>query len=116
MADLASKHCVACKGGTLPLKGDQLIELLKQLGEGWFLEGEQRLEKGFKFKDFKEALDFTNQIGKIAEQEGHHPDIYLSWGKVKVTLYTHKIEGLSESDFIMAAKCDDAFVTKYSKQ
>ncbi len=103
--DLSKKKCIPCSKTTPPLKGEQLKALLKQL-DGWKIIDEHRLEKEYPFKDFKQALAFTNKIGSIAEQEGHHPDIYLSWGLVKILLWTHKINGLSENDFIMAAKCD----------
>ena len=102
--DLAQKHCIACKEGTPSLKGKELQTLSAQLKEGWKIIDEHHLEKEFHFKNFREALDFTNRIGAIAEKEGHHPDLFLAWGKVKVTLWTHKINGLSESDFILAAK------------
>jgi 4a-hydroxytetrahydrobiopterin dehydratase len=103
---LAQKECVACKGGVLPLKGQQLSRLADQLGNGWKLSNEHHLEKEYKFKDFRQALAFTNQVGQLAEQQNHHPDIYLAWGKVKLALWTHKIDGLTESDFVFAAKCD----------
>ena len=106
--NLAEKKCVPCKGGTPPLKGKPLEELANQLSGNWNIVNEHHLEKEFPFKNFKEALAFTNKIGAIAEEEGHHPDIYLSYGKVKIQLWTHKIDGLSESDFILAAKCDAA--------
>lgn len=109
MGELAKKKCVACSSGTTPLKGDALKNYASQLKEGWKLVGEIQLEKSYTFKNFREALNFTNQIGEIAEEQGHHPDIFLAWGKVKVTLWTHKIKGLSENDFIMADKCDLCF-------
>src|SRR5579885_2595054 len=109
MEDLSRKKCVPCSLGTTPLKGSALNALFSQLKEGWKLIEDHQIEKEYKFKNFKEALDFTNKIGQIAELEGHHPDILLSWGKVKIILWTHKINGLSESDFIMAAKCDACF-------
>jgi 4a-hydroxytetrahydrobiopterin dehydratase len=104
MADLALKECVPCKGGVPPLKGDELNKLAQQLGEGWRVIGGHHLEREFKFQDFRAALDFTNRVGELAEQQNHHPDIYLAWGKVKLTLWTHKIDGLTESDFVFAAK------------
>ena len=104
--DLAGQACVSCKGGVPPLKGDALKKLADQLGNGWQVIQEHHLEKEFKFKNFREALDFTNRVGELAEQENHHPDIYLAWGKVKTTLWTHKIDGLTESDFVMAAKIE----------
>lgn len=103
---LAKKHCVPCQGGVPPLKGDQLKEYAKYLGESWKIINEHHLEKEYNFPDYRHALTFTNLIGELAEREGHHPDILLSWMKVKITLWTHKIDGLSESDFILAAKCD----------
>jgi 4a-hydroxytetrahydrobiopterin dehydratase len=104
MTDLAQKECVPCKGGVPPLKGDELNKLGRDLGGGWRTVNEHHLEREFKFKDFRAALDFTNQVGELAERQNHHPDIYLAWGKVKLTLWTHKIDGLTESDFVFAAK------------
>jgi 4a-hydroxytetrahydrobiopterin dehydratase len=80
--------------------------LHRQLGGGWRVVEEHHLEKEFAFKDFREALAFTNQVGELAEANNHHPDIYLTWGKVRITLWTHKIDGLTESDFVLAAKVD----------
>jgi 4a-hydroxytetrahydrobiopterin dehydratase len=104
--NLSNKHCVPCKGGVPPIKGEGLHLFLGQLGGGWKVAGEHHLEKEYLFKDFKEALAFTNKAGAIAEEEGHHPDIFLSYGKVKIEIWTHKIDGLTESDFILAAKYD----------
>jgi 4a-hydroxytetrahydrobiopterin dehydratase len=95
-----------CKGGTPSLKGQALADLVNKLGPGWEVVNEHHLEKEFSFKNFRDALAFTNKVGELAEAQGHHPDIYLAWGRVKITLWTHKIDGLSESDFIMAAKLD----------
>jgi len=92
-----------------PLKGDALKKLAGQRGNEWKVVQEHHLEKEYKFKNFREALDFTNRVGEVAEKENHHPDIYLAWGKVKTTLWTHKIDGLTESDFVMAAKIEKAF-------
>jgi 4a-hydroxytetrahydrobiopterin dehydratase len=103
---LAGLDCIPCKGGIEPLKGTELTDLAKQLSEGWQVIQEHHLEKEFKFKNFRQALDFTNKVGEIAEQQGHHPDIYLAWGKVKLTVWTHKINGLHKSDFIFAARID----------
>jgi 4a-hydroxytetrahydrobiopterin dehydratase len=107
MNELAAKKCVPCKGGVPPLKGKELRELQKKLGSGWKVVKEHHLEKEFTFKNFREALDFTSEVGELAEKVGHHPDIYLAWGKVKITIWTHKIDGLTESDFIMAAKIEE---------
>ena len=106
MSELAEKECVPCKGGVPPLTGQALADLQSKLDNGWHVMNERHLEKEFNFKNFLEALAFTNKVGELAEQQGHHPDIYLSWGRVKITLWTHKINGLSESDFILAAKMD----------
>jgi len=102
---LADKQCVPCRGGVPPLHGDELNRLSAEL-PGWNVAGGHHLEKTFRFPDFKTALAFVNQAGQIAEQQGHHPDLFLSWGQVQVKIYTHKIDGLTESDFILAAKID----------
>ena len=109
MSALAEKDCVPCKGGVPPLKGLELARLAAELSGGWQVVREHHLEKEFKFKDFREALAFTNRIGELAEAQGHHPDIYLAWGKVRLTIWTHKIDGLTESDFVFAAKADKLF-------
>lgn len=108
ISDLASKHCVPCRGGVPPLKGEALRPYAEQLPD-WKIVEEHHLLKTFSFPDFKSALDFVNRVGEIAEAEGHHPDLYLTWGRVDVKTYTHKIDGLTESDFILAAKVDRAF-------
>ena len=105
MSELASKKCVPCKGGVLPLKGEALQALQKQVG-GWNVVDEHHLLKSFKFPDFRKALDFVNRVGAIAEEQGHHPVLTFTWGKADITIYTHKINGLTESDFILAAKID----------
>lgn len=102
--DLSSKKCLPCAKGTPPLKGDVLKAYADELPPGWLIVEEHHLQGEFVFKNFQQALDFTNKVGAIAEEEKHHPDIYLSWGKVRVELWTHKIDGLSENDFILAAK------------
>ena len=106
MSVLAQKTCIPCRGGVPPLKGEQLDALLEKLGNGWQIINEHHLEKEYIFADFRQALDFTVKVGEVAENQGHHPDIYLAWGKVKLTIWTHKIDGLTESDFIFAAKAD----------
>lgn len=106
MSELAKMYCIPCKGGIPPMKGEKINEMLGKLGGDWKVIEEHHLEKEFKFKDFKEALDFVNKVGALAEEQGHHPDIHLYWGKVRIVVYTHKIDGLHESDFILAAKID----------
>ena len=105
---LAAEKCVPCRGGVPPLHGDALRALEDTLGGGWQVIGEHHLEKEFAFPDFAAALAFTNRIGAIAEEEGHHPDIHLAWGKVRVTIWTHAVDGLTRSDFVLAAKIDRA--------
>ena len=105
MSELVSKKCVPCKGGVSPLKGEALQALQKQV-TGWNVVEEHHLLKSLKFPDFRKALDFVNRVGAIAEEQGHHPVITFTWGKVDITIYTHKISGLTESDFILAAKID----------
>lgn len=108
MSDLASKKCVPCEGGTPPMTRGDAQKLLGEVS-GWELvdEGVLKIRRKFKFKDFKSALLFVNKIGDIAEGEGHHPDIELGWGKADITLYTHAVSGLSENDFIVAAKINN---------
>ncbi len=106
--DLAAKDCVPCRGGVPPLRGEEMQGLLAQLGHDWTVIDDHHLYKEFRLKDFAEALAFTNRVGAIAEEQGHHPDILLAWGKVRITIWTHKIDGLTESDFVFAAKCEEA--------
>lgn len=106
--DLAKQECIPCKGGVPPLTGGELSSLHTELGNGWQLIEDHHLEKEYAFKNFAEALAFTNKVGAIAEEQNHHPDILTCWGKTKVTIWTHKIDGLTESDFYFAAKCDAA--------
>lgn len=103
--DLATRKCEPCEEGAPAIKGLELRKLYGQL-DGWTLVNEHHLEKEYLFKDFREALAFVNRLGELAEREGHHPDVFLTWGKVKVTLWTHSVGGLSENDFILAAKAD----------
>jgi 4a-hydroxytetrahydrobiopterin dehydratase len=105
MINLADAQCVPCRDGATPLRGDELRHLAGQI-PGWQIVGEHHLTRSFTFPDFKQALAFVNRVGEIAEQQGHHPDLLLSWGRVKVKIWTHKISGLTESDFILAAKID----------
>ena len=108
MSDLASKTCVPCRGGVPPLKGKELAALQAQV-PGWEVVNGHHLLRTYMFPDFRQALDFVNQVGEIAEQQGHHPDIYLAWGRAEVKTWTHKIDGLTESDFILAAKIDKVY-------
>ena len=103
--ELAARHCEACREGTPPLGQEQITPLLEQL-DGWEVSERHHLSKTFRFRDFAFALAFVNRLGEVAEAEGHHPDIYLAWGRVRLEVWTHKIDGLTESDFILAAKAD----------
>ena len=105
MESLASRHCVPCHGGVPRLKGEEVAPLLGQL-EGWRVVEEHHLLKEYRFSNFADALDFVNRVGAVAEGEGHHPDIAFGWGYARVQIYTHAIGGLSESDFILAARVD----------
>jgi 4a-hydroxytetrahydrobiopterin dehydratase len=106
--DLASQTCVPCRGGVPPMKGRELQRIL-QLVPQWTAVNERLIMRVFTFPDFKQALEFVNRVGEIAEHQGHHPDILLAWGKAEITLWTHKIDGLTHSDFIMAAKIDQLY-------
>jgi len=108
---LAGKHCVPCHGGIPALKGQDLAALAVQVPD-WKVVDEHHLIRGFEFPDFKSALDFVNRAGAVAEAEGHHPDLMLSWGRVEAKIYTHAVNGLTESDFILAAKLDRAFAER----
>ena len=103
-----------CTTEMKPLQGKALENLKAHLPAGWEIVQGHHLRKEFRFPDFKQALAFTNHIGKIAEQEGHHPDIYLAWGKVVVKTWTHKVNGLTESDFILAGKIDTLLIPGHS--
>lgn len=107
-SELAAQQCVPCRGGIPALRGDEITPLLKQLSGDWKVVDEHHLEKTYTFPDFVQALGFTNRVGAVAESQGHHPDIHLSWGRVTLTIWTHKIDGLTVSDFILAAKADEA--------
>ena len=103
---LASKKCVPCRGGIAPLSEEKAREYLSGTA-GWSLEeGGTRLKRLFEFEDFKKAMEFVNRVAEVAEEEGHHPDIAIHWNKVDLVLWTHKIGGLHENDFILAAKVD----------
>jgi 4a-hydroxytetrahydrobiopterin dehydratase len=105
MMSLAEKHCVSCRGGVPALQGEELEKFQAQIAN-WQVVDQHHLWKSFAFPDFRTALEFVNRVGQTAETEGHHPDLFLAWGKVDVKIWTHKIDGLTESDFILAAKID----------
>ncbi len=105
-SDLASRECTPCRGGVPPLEGAELDRLSSQLGNDWQVVDGHHLEKTYRFENFVEALKFTNEVGALAEAHNHHPDIELAWGRVKLTIWTHKIDGLNEADFVWAAKAD----------
>jgi 4a-hydroxytetrahydrobiopterin dehydratase len=107
-SELATKECKPCQGGEPPLEGEALRDLQEELGHGWQVVDGHHLEKQFKFSDWMQAVDFTNRVARIADEQDHHPDIQLSYGKVVVRIWTHKIGGLSENDFILAAKIEEA--------
>jgi len=111
MSNLTEKHCAPCHGGVAPLRGDGLRKLSAELPD-WKVIDQHHLARTFAFKDFKTALEFVNRVGGVAEQEGHHPNICFTWGSAKIETYTHAIDGLSENDFILAAKIDEAFLQR----
>ena len=104
--NLSAKTCVPCTRGVPALRPEQSEELLVQLSDGWSVIDNHHLQKTVRFQNFAEALQYVNRIGAMAEEQNHHPDLLLAWGRVEITVWTHKIDGLSESDFIFAAKCD----------
>jgi 4a-hydroxytetrahydrobiopterin dehydratase len=113
-SDLSKKHCVPCEGGVDPIKGEKLQYYLPAVPE-WTLVDEIKIERDFAFKDFKQAMRFVNTVADLAEEEQHHPDIFLhNWRKVKIILMTHKIKGLFDNDFIMAVKINNIFTTLQS--
>lgn len=101
-------ECVPCRGGIPPLTREQILPYLEDLGGDWRVVDDHHLEKEYRFRDFREALSFTNRVGELADTVGHHPDIELGWGRVKLSVWTHKIDGLHEADFVFAAKADAA--------
>jgi 4a-hydroxytetrahydrobiopterin dehydratase len=105
MSELADRQCVPCRGGVPPLKGDEVQRLLVQLAD-WQAVSEHHLLKTYRFQNFRETLVFVNRVGELAEEQGHHPDICFGWGKAEISIWTHKIDGLTESDFVLAAKID----------
>ena len=105
--DLINKKCIPCEVGGQPLSGGDAQRYLAELNTGWAVIENKKIKKEFKFKDFKQAMVFVNRVAEVAEAEGHHPDIALSWGKVKIILFTHSVGGLTENDFILASKIDE---------
>src|SRR5213082_3217431 len=106
--DLADKNCVPCRGGVPALTADEIKPLIASLS-GWQVEDNKKLIKSYEFKDFMGPVRFCNAIAEIAEEEGHHPDLYVRWGELRAYIWTHKVDGLTESDFILAAKIDRVF-------
>ena len=107
--ELADQRCVPCRGGVPPLPQAKIDELLAQLGPGWTLNPAGHLFRAYEFRDFATAMKFANDVADIAEEQGHHPDLQVAWGRCAVEIWTHKIDGLTESDFFLAAKIDRAF-------
>lgn len=108
--ELIHRKCVPCRGGVPPLEGEAVRRLLREVNN-WKAVQEHHLVKSFRFKNFRTALDFVNQVGELSEREWHHPDLALAWGRVDVKIYTHKIDGLSDNDFILAAKIDRLYAS-----
>jgi 4a-hydroxytetrahydrobiopterin dehydratase len=114
MSDLAARACVPCRGGVPPLTGDDIVLLLAQIATEWRTVERPDPKHGtvkvlscsYRFRDFAQALRAAVLVGDMAEEQQHHPDLYVSWGRLEVAIWTHKIGGLTESDFIFAAKCD----------
>jgi 4a-hydroxytetrahydrobiopterin dehydratase len=106
MSELAARRCEPCRGGTPPLTAAQIEPLQSQLDPGWQVVDGHHLSRLFKFQNFAEAIAFVNRVGGMAEEQGHHPDVYLAWGRARIDVWTHKIDGLHEADFVFAAKCD----------
>ena len=104
---LSEKNCIPCQGGTPPLEKEATDKLLIQLERGWTINANGHLQREYEFKNFMGPMQFANKIAEVAEQQGHHPDLKISWGKCGVEIWTHKINGLTESDFYLAAKIDE---------
>jgi 4a-hydroxytetrahydrobiopterin dehydratase len=104
--ELADRQCIPCRGGVPPLKSGRIKELLAQLNPGWTVNSAGHLLRRYDFADFRTAMAFANRVGDVAEAEKHHPDLHVGWGRCDVEIWTHKINGLTESDFFLAAKTD----------
>lgn len=113
--DLRERKCEACNAQTPSLKGEELQKYYNRLEDGWELVNDHHIEKTYSFKNFQQAMDFTVRVGEMSEEEGHHPEIYLTWGEVKLKVYTHAIDALSENDFIWAAKAE-AIYDEYAEE
>ncbi|MGX6959963.1 MAG: 4a-hydroxytetrahydrobiopterin dehydratase [Rickettsia endosymbiont of Pentastiridius leporinus] len=109
---LSEKRCIPCEGGIPPLEKKEIDKLLSELQNDWIINELGHLYKKYKFPDFMEAMEFANKIAEIAEQEAHHPDLTISWEACSVEIWTHKISGLTESDFILAAKIENIYTPK----
>lgn len=109
MSDLASRRCEPCRSGASPLTAAEIAPLQAQLHDDWTVVDGHHLHRAFRFADFRGALDYVNRVGEMAEEQGHHPDLKLAWGRVEVDVWTHKIDGLHEADFVFAAKCDQLY-------
>lgn len=109
MSELSSKVCSACRGDEEPLKATESVERMEEIHDDWELVDNHHIEREFEFDDFMDALEFVNGVGEAAEEQGHHPVIEFTWGEATVRFYTHKIDGLHENDFIMAAKVDEIY-------
>ena len=116
MSSLANRRCIPCQGGVPPLQQQEYKPLLEELNCGWKVIEGHHLKKLYTFSNFRRALEFTIAIGNLAEEENHHPDIRLSWGRVGVEIWTHKIGGLSESDFILAAKIEEIWKNQFANK
>jgi 4a-hydroxytetrahydrobiopterin dehydratase len=104
--ELADQPCEACTSEDEPLTGEEYAEYFEQIGDSWDVIDEHHLEGTYEFEDFRDALEFTYEVGELAEEEWHHPDIHLQWGEVRIEMWTHKIDGLHKTDFVMAARMD----------
>lgn len=113
-SDLADKKCVPCRGGVPALTDEEIRPLLERL-DGWVVEAGRKLSKTYRFKDFMGPVRFTNTIAEVAETEGHHPDLFVAWGELRAEIWTHKVHGLTESDFILAAKIDRLFRDSFAE-
>ena len=106
MSDLAQRNCKPCRSGVVPLDASEIVPLKAELDPGWQVVDDHHLHRVYKFRNFAEALAFANRVGEMAEEQKHHPDLHVAWGRVGIEIWTHKIKGLHEADFVFAAKCD----------